>query len=80
MQQLFGMINVLLQKDAQSAQRKLQIRTYKVLPLSQRAGILQWCKNTVPLGVYLKTAHERYRPMDYPLEKCRLLANVSNIS
>ena len=50
----------------------------KVIPLSQRSGIVEWCENTVPLGEYLigrpgtKTgAHSRYYPEDWTSLDCR---------
>lgn len=80
MQQVFALINDLLTKEEHSKFKNLRIRTYKVLPLSSRTGILRWCENTVPVGVYLKAAHETYRPNDYPVEKCRVLSTVGDSS
>ena len=52
------------------------MRTFKVVPLSQRSGILEWCVNTIELGEYLLGpkkdkvvqfklgAHQRYHPED----------------
>ena len=40
------------------------IRTFKVVPLSPRTGILQWVENTIPLGSYLVPAHLKYYPND----------------
>ena len=46
------------------------MRTYKVVPLSQRSGILEWCENTLPLKDFLvgqdnkSGAHLKYRPQD----------------
>uniref|UniRef100_A0A1B0BG36 Serine/threonine-protein kinase ATM n=1 Tax=Glossina palpalis gambiensis TaxID=67801 RepID=A0A1B0BG36_9MUSC len=74
MQQAFCMINHLLEKDPEAVQRQLKIRTYKVMPLSTRTGILQWCENTTPIGSYLGDAHRSYRPKDYTVGKCRLLS------
>uniref|UniRef100_A0A1A9V9S2 Serine/threonine-protein kinase ATM n=1 Tax=Glossina austeni TaxID=7395 RepID=A0A1A9V9S2_GLOAU len=74
MQQAFCMINHLLEKDPEAVQRQLKIRTYKVMPLSTRTGILQWCQNTTPIGSYLGDAHKNYRPKDYTVGKCRLLS------
>ncbi|XP_041054809.1 serine-protein kinase ATM isoform X1 [Carcharodon carcharias] len=75
MQQVFQMCNALLQKNADTRKRKLTIRTYKVIPLSQRSGILEWCTGTVPIGEYLvnpnEGAHKRYRPNDWSSLDCR---------
>uniref|UniRef100_A0AAG5D6U4 Serine/threonine-protein kinase ATM n=1 Tax=Anopheles atroparvus TaxID=41427 RepID=A0AAG5D6U4_ANOAO len=65
MQQVFGILNILLRHDEETANRKLSIRTYKVVPLSRQSGILEWCNDTVPIGVWLTKGHEQYRPQDY---------------
>ena len=60
------MVNVWLRHDDATSKRRLNIQTYKIVPLSQQAGVLQWCENTVPLGQWLvvdgQSAHARYRP------------------
>ena len=79
MQQVFILVNRLLVREPVTRKRKLSIRTYKVIPLSQRSGIVEWCEGTVPLGCYLigtpqkpsGGAHSRYRPMDWPSADCR---------
>lgn len=78
MEQVFGMVNQLLMKNSETRKRKLKMRTYKVIPLSQRSGIVEWCEDTVPLGEYLigrpgsKTgAHSRYYPGDWTSLDCR---------
>ncbi|ETE57747.1 Serine-protein kinase ATM, partial [Ophiophagus hannah] len=47
----------------------------KVVPLSQRSGILEWCTGTIPLGEFLintdSSAHKRYRPQDYTSLDCQ---------
>lgn len=48
MQQVFALVNELLSSDRNT--RSLKIRTYRVIPLSQRSGLLEWCEGTVPLG------------------------------
>ena len=46
----------------------LKIRTYRIVPLSQRSGLLEWCSNTMPIGTLLvgdnrkSGAHGRYYP------------------
>lgn len=69
MQQVFTILNTLLAKNKQTS--KLHIRTYKVMPLSQRSGIIEWCENTEPLGVYLPEAHKNFYPSDWSSTKCR---------
>ncbi|KAM5180001.1 serine-protein kinase ATM [Mantella aurantiaca] len=75
MQQVFQMCNALLQKNSETRKRKLTIRRYKVVPLSQRSGVLEWCSGTVPIGEYLVNsddgAHKRYRPTDYSSLQCQ---------
>lgn len=75
MQQVFQMCNTLLQRDSETRKRKLSIRRYKVVPLSQRSGVLEWCSGTVPIGEYLVNAedgaHKRYRPSDYSSLQCQ---------
>lgn len=47
MQQVFNILNTLM---IDSGNRHLQIRTYKIVPLSKKSGILEWCDNTIPLS------------------------------
>jgi ataxia telangiectasia mutated family protein len=66
MQQVFGHVNQWLQSDAESRKRRLRMGTYHVVPLSQRAGVLEWCENTLPLHRWLlmgaESAHARFSP------------------
>ncbi|KAM9038350.1 serine-protein kinase ATM isoform X1 [Sarcophilus harrisii] len=75
MQQVFQMCNMLLQKNTDTRKRKLTICTYKVVPLSQRSGVLEWCTGTVPIGEFLVNnedgAHKRYRPKDFSAYQCQ---------
>ncbi|XP_042694753.1 serine-protein kinase ATM isoform X1 [Centrocercus urophasianus] len=75
MQQVFQMCNALLQQNTETRKRKLTIRRYKVVPLSQRSGVLEWCTGTTPIGEFLvnadKGAHKRYRPHDYSGFQCQ---------
>ena len=77
MEQVFGLLNQLLDQDDDSHQQKLSIRTYKVVPLSQRSGVLEWCTNTMPLGLYLVGAdnrggaHKQYFPKQWDSLSCR---------
>ncbi|XP_050361625.1 serine-protein kinase ATM [Nymphalis io] len=64
MQQVFNIVNTLLEKSPVTKRNKLLIRTYKVVPMSKRSGVLQWCEGTIPMGAYLVNAHIKYRPQD----------------
>nr|CAD7397997.1 unnamed protein product [Timema cristinae] len=78
MQQVFTIMNMLLRENKETNKRKLLIRTYKIVPLSQRSGVLEWCRNTMPMEDYLvsiKGAHKRYFPDDYSNNQCRSLMN-----
>lgn len=78
MQQVFNIMNDMLVQSKVTKKDRLHVRTYIIVPLSQRSGILEWCENTMPLTDYLvgssrsnKGAHERFRPEDWPPQECR---------
>ena len=53
MQQVFSTMNLFLEQDQDARRRRLNIRKYKVVPLSRRSGLLEWCEGTNPIGLYL---------------------------
>ncbi|XP_076265481.1 serine/threonine-protein kinase tefu isoform X1 [Rhynchophorus ferrugineus] len=69
MQQVFGIITDLLSGSKQT--KNMLIRTYKIVPLSKRSGILEWVANSLPIGSYLIKAHHKFRPNDCRVEKCK---------
>ncbi|KAF9415043.1 hypothetical protein HW555_007199 [Spodoptera exigua] len=77
MQQVFTIVNTLLEKNPVTNKNKLHIRTYKVVPMSRLSGVLEWCEGTIPMGMYLvgleknSGAHARYRPQDISCEAAR---------
>ena len=79
MQQVFGLLNTLLCKDENAQRKRLHIRTYKVVAMSQRSGVLEWCQNTTPIREFLvgsdqkSGAHARYYPNDLKAVECRKL-------
>ena len=85
MQQVFGVMNNLLRVEPKTRLRRLHIRTYKVIPLSQRTGLIEWVEDTQTFGEYLvgsqdvPGAHIRYRPNDYKPMECRKLLTVREI-
>ncbi|CDS37595.1 serine protein kinase ATM [Echinococcus multilocularis] len=63
----------------------MRIRTYMVVPLARRSGLIEWCEGTVPLGEWLAGeafgAHQRYRPSDLAPSQAKLkLAGVRDKS
>uniref|UniRef100_A0ABD2WPC0 Serine/threonine-protein kinase ATM n=1 Tax=Trichogramma kaykai TaxID=54128 RepID=A0ABD2WPC0_9HYME len=74
MQQVFTVMNSLLKSNKEAKQRRLYVRTYKVVPLTQRSGVLQWCENTLPLSSILVGEgglHRKYYPSDWSPNDCR---------
>ncbi|KAK4696525.1 hypothetical protein P7C71_g1403, partial [Lecanoromycetidae sp. Uapishka_2] len=64
MEQVFEQVSNLLRTQRATRQRNLGIRTYKVLPLTNSAGIIEFVPNTIPLHDYLLPAHQRHFPKD----------------
>lgn len=56
-EQLFTVMNILLSHDATCAHRGLQLRTYQVIPITTRIGLIEWMENTCTLKEFL------YSPM-----------------
>ncbi|KAF2398800.1 hypothetical protein EJ06DRAFT_91696 [Trichodelitschia bisporula] len=71
MEQVFEEVSTLLKSHTATRQRNLNIRTYKVLPLSGSTGALEFVRNTLPLHDVLVPAHEIYYPKDMRHNKCR---------
>lgn len=71
MEQVFEQVSELLKTNRATRQRNLTIRTYKVLPLSASAGVIEFVADTKPLHDYLIPAHERYNPKDMKASECR---------
>ncbi|KAG2383045.1 hypothetical protein C9374_005012 [Naegleria lovaniensis] len=53
-QQLFHVMNNILDQDANCKQRELSIRMYKVIPMSTEVGIIEWVDNTMPLKAIIE--------------------------
>ncbi|XP_020548356.1 serine/threonine-protein kinase ATM [Sesamum indicum] len=77
MEQFFGLVNTFLQNNRDTWRRRLRIRTYKVVPFTPSAGVLEWVNGTFPLGEYLigssrnGGAHGRYGVGDWTFMECR---------
>ena len=71
MEQVFEQVSNLLQDHRATRQRKLGIRTYKVVPLVSNAGIIEFVQGTLPLHDYILPAHVKYFPKDWKPNKCK---------
>ncbi|KAJ1995860.1 hypothetical protein EDC05_000518 [Coemansia umbellata] len=67
-EQLFHVINRFMNSarskapgSAPSVNSGLQVRTYQVVPLTKRCGVLQWVDNTIPLGNWFRDKETKYR-------------------
>uniref|UniRef100_W5KIE9 DNA-dependent protein kinase catalytic subunit n=1 Tax=Astyanax mexicanus TaxID=7994 RepID=W5KIE9_ASTMX len=52
-EQLFGVMNIILSQDAACSQRSLMLRTYQVIPMTSRIGLIEWMENTCTLKDFL---------------------------
>ena len=75
MEQVFEQVSDLLAEHRDTQQRNLGIRTYRVLPLTANAGIIEFVANTIPLNDYLLPAHTKHFPKDLKPNACRKAIN-----
>ncbi|XP_030070017.1 DNA-dependent protein kinase catalytic subunit [Microcaecilia unicolor] len=52
-QQLFDVMNIILSQDAACSQRNMQIKTYQVIPMTTRLGLIEWLEATNTLKDFL---------------------------
>jgi ataxia telangiectasia mutated family protein len=71
MEQVFEQVNNLLKVQRDTRQRNLGIRTYKVLPLTATAGVIEFVPHTIPLNDFLMPAHQKHFPADLKPSACR---------
>ncbi|KPV74376.1 uncharacterized protein RHOBADRAFT_37377 [Rhodotorula graminis WP1] len=62
MEQAFELVNRLLARDEGGRRRNLKIRTYKVIPLQNSNGLIEFVANTAPLGNFLVGLYEQMAP------------------
>ncbi|XP_055968392.1 DNA-dependent protein kinase catalytic subunit [Sorex fumeus] len=48
-EQLFEVMNAILSQDAACGQRNLRLKTYRVVPMTSRLGLIEWIENTLTL-------------------------------
>ncbi|XP_034415705.1 DNA-dependent protein kinase catalytic subunit [Cyclopterus lumpus] len=52
-EQLFAVMNIVLSHDAACTHRGMQLRTYQVIPITTRIGLIEWMENTCTLKEFL---------------------------
>ncbi|KAG7799342.1 hypothetical protein KL929_001419 [Ogataea haglerorum] len=57
MEQVFEKVNVLLVQDARARRRRLRVRTYKVVPLGPRSGVIEFVSDSASLDELLRALH-----------------------
>lgn len=70
-EQLFCLMNDIMSDDPACSQRGLRLRTYQVIPMTPRVGLIEWMQNTKPFKDMLRdamtrTEHESYSAKDGP--------------
>uniref|UniRef100_A0A8B9M759 DNA-dependent protein kinase catalytic subunit n=1 Tax=Accipiter nisus TaxID=211598 RepID=A0A8B9M759_9AVES len=56
-EQLFDVMNIILSQDATCSQRNMQLKTYQVIPMTTRLGLIKWLENTCTLKEFLKNTN-----------------------
>ncbi|MEE6464048.1 hypothetical protein FKM82_006146 [Ascaphus truei] len=52
-EQLFDIMNIILSQDAACSQRHMQLKTYQVIPMTSRIGLIEWLENTCTLKEFI---------------------------
>uniref|UniRef100_A0A3B4GXZ9 DNA-dependent protein kinase catalytic subunit n=1 Tax=Pundamilia nyererei TaxID=303518 RepID=A0A3B4GXZ9_9CICH len=71
-EQLFAVMNILLSQDTSCLHRGLQLRTYQVIPINTRIGLIEWMENTCTLKEFVlntMTEEEQQRAGRYKNRK-----------
>ncbi|KAK6170524.1 hypothetical protein SNE40_018898 [Patella caerulea] len=55
-EQLFVIMNKVFSKDPACRHRKLKLKTYQVIPMTPRVGLIEWMNNTIPLKDFVLNA------------------------
>uniref|UniRef100_A0A8U8BGC8 DNA-dependent protein kinase catalytic subunit n=1 Tax=Geospiza parvula TaxID=87175 RepID=A0A8U8BGC8_GEOPR len=64
-EQLFDVMNIILSQDAACSQRNMQLKTYQVIPMTTRLGLIKWLENTCTLKEFLKNSMSEEEDISY---------------
>ena len=59
MQQLFQIMNKIFREDPACLNREIYLKTFNVVPITNRLGSLEWVDNTEPLKALIQREHMR---------------------
>ena len=86
LEQIFSLCNWLFSMKNKT-HNKLNIRTYKVVPVSPSSGVVQWVNETIPMGEWLlcranprNGAHSKYTINNLSYRECRDLLMKEGMS
>uniref|UniRef100_A0A8C6J8U6 DNA-dependent protein kinase catalytic subunit n=1 Tax=Melopsittacus undulatus TaxID=13146 RepID=A0A8C6J8U6_MELUD len=68
-EQLFDVMNIILSQDATCSQRNMQLKTYQVIPMTTRLGLIKWLENTCTLKEFLKNSMSEEESIIYNSKK-----------
>ncbi|XP_027494416.1 DNA-dependent protein kinase catalytic subunit isoform X2 [Corapipo altera] len=68
-EQLFDVMNIILSQDATCSQRNMQLKTYQVIPMTTRLGLIKWLENTCTLKEFLKNSMSEEEDTNYNSKK-----------
>ncbi|XP_071593605.1 DNA-dependent protein kinase catalytic subunit [Heliangelus exortis] len=68
-EQLFDVMNIILSQDAICSQRNMQLKTYQVIPMTTRLGLIKWLENTCTLKDFLKNSMSEEEDINYNSKK-----------
>uniref|UniRef100_A0A9J8AJD6 DNA-dependent protein kinase catalytic subunit n=1 Tax=Cyprinus carpio carpio TaxID=630221 RepID=A0A9J8AJD6_CYPCA len=76
-EQLFGVMNMILSQDTACSQRSLALRTYQVIPITSRIGLIEWMENTCTLKDFLSSRRTEQEQMTVT-KKAKRVDTVNN--
>uniref|UniRef100_A0A8C3Q098 DNA-dependent protein kinase catalytic subunit n=1 Tax=Chrysolophus pictus TaxID=9089 RepID=A0A8C3Q098_CHRPC len=68
-EQLFDVMNIVLSRDAACSQRNMQLKTYQVIPMTTRLGLIKWLENTCTLKEFLRNSMTEEEDTNYNSRK-----------
>ncbi|KAJ5076228.1 serine/threonine-protein kinase atr [Anaeramoeba ignava] len=78
MMDFMNLITRILKKNPQSRQRRLETRTYAVIPLNEKCGIIEWVENTKTFRSIVMSLYQGKNPSLQELQKIYRFQDFTN--